>query len=88
MPLKDEIHIESFSWGLNQQGTFGKDEPVGGTTVHDAAYEATFRGGITVAVGDVGSGDDVVVDGRIITGEMSGFGDGSVRFVTDTGDLF
>jgi hypothetical protein len=36
------------------------------------------------------SGDDVVVDGRIITGEgfEPGFGDGSVRFVTGNFDLF
>jgi len=36
------------------------------------------------------SGDDVVVDGRIITGEGCEFGfcDGIVRFATDSADLF
>ncbi|WP_198369938.1 hypothetical protein [Roseomonas rosulenta] len=50
-------------------GGSGDDVLVGGSTGHDGPYAATFRGGVTVAVGDVASGDDVVVDGRIITAE-------------------
>jgi hypothetical protein len=46
----------------------GRDLLLGGITVDDAAYDPAFRGGITVAVGDVETGDDVVVDGRIVTG--------------------
>jgi hypothetical protein len=48
-------------------GSGGRDLLVGGITVDAAPYDPAFRGGITVAVGDVGSGDDVMIDGRIIT---------------------
>ncbi|WP_270934339.1 hypothetical protein [Falsiroseomonas oryzae] len=87
---KDQIHIESFSWGVSQLGTVGEDVLVGGATSHDTPYEATFRGGISVGASNVDSGDDVVVDGRIITGEEFefGFGDGIVRFATNSVDLF
>ncbi|HEV7265481.1 MAG TPA: hypothetical protein VGN83_11255 [Falsiroseomonas sp.] len=76
------VKIDSFSWGT------APPSEAGGTTVHDAPYDPTFTGGVTVTIGDVASGDDVVVDGRIITAEGFGFGDGSVRFVTGTIDPF
>jgi hypothetical protein len=45
-------------------GGGGDDVLIGGTTTYDAPHGATFNGGIPVA-----AGDDVVVDGRIITGQ-------------------
>ncbi|MFO0201599.1 MAG: hypothetical protein ACK528_00555 [Alphaproteobacteria bacterium] len=55
-PAPGEIHIESFSWGMSQTGAHGS---------------AAGGGGAQLKVFDGRSGvdDDVIVDGRIITGE-------------------
>jgi hypothetical protein len=78
-------------------GQCGADKDVEGLAL---AADGTQPGegvchGVTVLAwarvdGTSPSGDDVVVDGRIITGEgfEASFGDGSVRFVTTTVDLF
>jgi len=50
-------------------GGVGRDVLVGGMGVDQAAFEPTFSGGITVAAGDAGAADDVVVDGRVITAQ-------------------
>jgi hypothetical protein len=72
------------------------DEGVDAGLAADGAQpEEGICHGVTVLAwarvdGASSSGDDVVVDGRIITGEgfESGLGDGSVRFVTANFDLF
>jgi hypothetical protein len=77
----------SAAGGRDQHLVFtGATEPV-------ASYDPMFLGGVTVADvnGDGMGGDDVVVDGRIITGDgsaMHAFGDGSVRFLTSSIELF